>query len=461
MSVPPWTGLPRQHAPAAASTRGLARRTALLAPLALLSGCGLLDLDSLFSATKKPLPGKREDVSTAASGLTVDGADLGPVTLPAAVANADWPQSGLNPAHLIGNLAGSAAQRAWSSSIGESGGYRRRITARPVVAEGLVFTMDPDAVVSAFDLRSGGRAWRTDTQGKKDRSTNVGGGIAYDGGTLYAATGRADVLGLDPRTGAIRWRNTIEAPARSAPTIAEGKLFLPTIEDKLLALSTKDGSRIWAYQATSAATSVLGQPAPAYADGLVVAGFGSGDLVAVRSDSGTVAWADSLGAGVATGGVADLSAIRGLPVIDSGRVYAIGLGGLMVCLDLRAGRRLWERGIASAETPCAAGDWVFVLTEDQRIAALHRDDGRARWVSDLQHYADLTKDTDEIFWCGPVLLDGRLAVGSSDRRLMLLDAHDGTTVVQMKLPGECSLAPVIAGNTLLVVTDDGTLTAMR
>ena len=37
----------------------------------------------------------------------------------------------------------------------------------------------------------------------------------------------------------------------------------------------------------------------------------------------------------------DLSSIRGAPVIDGGTVYAVGLGGLIVAIDLRSGRRVW------------------------------------------------------------------------------------------------------------------------
>ncbi len=187
-------------------------------------------------------------------------------------------------------------RRSWNRSIGEGGGYRRKITATPAIAGGQVFTMDSDGAVSAFDVASGNRHWNTDTQPKKDRSTNVGGGLAAVGGTVYATTGRAEALALDARTGKIIWRSALETPARSAPTVVDNRLFVTTLDDRMLAFSTSDGKRLWSFQATAPATSVLGAPAPAYADGLVVGGFGSGDLVTLRADTGTLAWSDSLAA---------------------------------------------------------------------------------------------------------------------------------------------------------------------
>ncbi len=156
--------------------------------------------------------------------------------------------------------------------------------------------MDSDGSVSAFDVATGSRRWNTDTQGEKDRSTNVGGGLAVAGGVLYATTGRARPWRWTRPAGKINWRASLGAPARSAPTVVENRLFVPTIDERLVCLSTADGKQVWSYQATAAGTIVLGEPAPAYADGLVVAGFGSGDLVALRADSGTLAWSDSLAA---------------------------------------------------------------------------------------------------------------------------------------------------------------------
>ena len=102
-----------------------------------------------------------------------------------------------------------------------------------------------------------------------------------------------------------RWRlrpARSSGASRSAPRCARhppspmGGVFFATLDNQLQALATDDGRRLWGYQAAAAETPVLGLPAPAYADGLVVAGFGSGELVALRAATGSVAWSDSLAA---------------------------------------------------------------------------------------------------------------------------------------------------------------------
>jgi outer membrane protein assembly factor BamB len=437
----------------------LSRRAALLGPPALLSGCSLYD--DWFGKVKPPLPGQREAIGAVNQALAVESGSAVKVVLPEAVRNAAWPTPGGNPAHLAGHLA--AADRlaeVWRASIGTGGGYRRKILAQPVIEGGIVFAMDSGAVITAFDANTGARKWRLATRDEDDDSTNIGGGMSVDQGVLYAVNGLADALAIDAATGSVRWRRNTGTPARSAPTIAEGRMFYVTFDDRLLALDINDGRQIWSYHASSATTSLLGQPAPAYADGLVVAGFGSGELATLRADSGGVAWTDSLAA-AGQSAASEVSAIRGLPVIANGRVYAIGLGGLCLSIDLRSGRRLWEREIGGSDNPWIAGDWMFVVTTGQRITALNRADGRPAWAADLPKFDNEEKKRDPIHWFGPVLVGDRLVVAGNNSQALAISPYTGETLGQQDLSGPASLAPAVADGTLYVVTDNGSLTALR
>ncbi len=456
--VIPASGLPGERQ---AGAGACGRRAALLLPL-LLGGCGIADT-LLGRIEKPPLPGVRVPVLGGATAATVraEAAGMPAVTLPPALSNAAWSQSGGVPSHLMGNLAGGF-KPAWRAHVGAGGGYRAKLTAQPLVVDGRVFVMDSDAVVSAYALADGTRLWRTPTRAPKDRSRNVGGGIAVEGGTVFAVNGLAEAVSLDAGTGKVGWRSDLGMPARSPPTVAGGRVFVGTIDARLLALDTGTGKQVWAYQAAGAnGTSVLGQPAPAVGEGVVVAGFGSGDLVAVRVESGALAWSDNLGAGGGRNSLTDLSSVAAAPVIDGGTVYAIGLGGLMVASDLRSGRRVWERDIGGGQMPWVAGDWVFVVTTDQQLVALERAAGRARWLTDLPHYDNEQKHTGSIDWSGPLLAGGRLVLAGDNGRLLFADPISGAVLGDRELPGAGSVHPVAAASTVLVLTDDGTLTAFR
>jgi outer membrane protein assembly factor BamB len=437
----------------------LTRRSALLLPLAA-AGCSTLD--RWFGDTKTPLPGKREAILPPRRGLTIDNPRTRPVALPHPAPNKEWLQAGDNAAHVPGHPEVAVQlSRVWKADIGEGSGYRRLITARPVVAAGRVFAMDSDAVVSAYDLRSGERLWRTETAAPDDDSTNVGGGVALADGVAYVSTGRASLLALDASSGKIRWRQPLGTPARAAPTIADNRLFVPTLDEQLTAFARADGARLWSYQGGAVDTGLLGLPSPACAEALVVAGFGSGDLACLRVEDGTVTWTDGLGAARGRTSLADLSAVRAMPAIAQGTAYAVSFGGLCVGIDLRTGRRLWTREIASQESPWLAGDWLFILSLDQHVAAVNRLDGAVAWVAELPQFEDPKARTGPIHWVGPVLAGDRLIVAGSTEEALAISPYTGAILGRQPLTAAAAISPIVADGTVLFVTNDGSLLAFR
>ena len=437
----------------------LSRRAALMGLPLAVSGCGIFD--SLLGDNKAKLSGKREAILGSRGGLQVDAADGRSVTIPPPVSVGAWTEAGGNVTHALGNIAVTGLQPAWSASIGAGGGYRAKLTSQPLVQNGTVYTMDSDGRVSAFDFANGSRRWRTDTAADDSRSSNIGGGIAIQAGKIYATTGRGEALSLDADTGKVLWRKDLGVPARSGPTLANDRMHFTTIDDQLLALSLANGERVWGYTAASSNTTVLTDAAPAISDGFVVAGFGSGELVAVRADSGVLAWSDTLASSRGRNSSVDLSAIRGLPVIDQGRIYAIGVGGLILALDVRSGRRLWEREIGGGQTPWLAGDWLFVQTTGQALAAISAADGRVRWLQDLPRWDNPAKQRDAIFWSGPLMANGKLLLAGTSAIAVSINPVDGRILGTQTMSSAVSVAPVAAAGSVLILCDDGTLQAFR
>ncbi len=435
----------------------LSRRAALGLPLAL-GGCSVFD--NILGENKPKLSGKRESILGSQGGLAVDSSGR-TITIPPASPVASWPQPGGMPSHAVGNVAVSGFKPAWTSDIGSGGGYRAKLTAQPLVQDGTVYTMDSDGVVCAFDFARGSRRWRMETAADDSRSSNIGGGIALEAGRIYATTGRGDALALEADTGRIVWRKPIGVPARSAPSLANGRMHFTTLDDQLLALSLPTGERVWGYTGTSSATTVLADASPAIADGFVVAGFGSGELITVRAESGVLSWSDSLASSRGRNSSLDLSAIRALPVISNGRVYAIGVGGIIVALDLRSGRRLWERDIGGSQTPWLVGDWLFVQTSGQSLAAIDANDGRVRWLQDLPRWDNPAKQRDPIFWSGPLMANGKLVLAGTSQVAVSVNPTDGRILGTQEMSSAVSVAPVAAAGSLLILADDGTLQVFR
>ena len=433
----------------------------------LLAGFALSGCDSakhLFGDTEAaPLKGQRISVLELQRDL-VPNPELKdiPVKLPEVWTNQFWPQAGGYPNHALGHLSlGQKLQRAWKISIGAGGDDRTPLIAAPIVAEGAVFTLDTDNHVSSFDLRTGKRRWEASIRPPGEKSAGaLGGGIAYSSGKVYATSGFKSLTALNPATGKTVWRAEIPSPARSAPTVMDDRIYLITLDNRLIVLSTADGSPLWNYSGISQTTNLLGSAAPAADASLAVLPLSSGEIFGLRPETGRVAWEDNLSAVRRTGALSSISDIRGLPVMDQGVVYAISFSGRMVALDQATGQRVWQREIGSTETPWAAGDTVFVLTAEQQLAALTRRAGDIHWVTQLPRFEDNEKEKP-IIWAGPVLAGNRLFVVSSRGEMDEVNPQDGKILKKEQLGAEVHLAPVVVSNTLLVLANDGELSAWR
>jgi outer membrane protein assembly factor BamB len=194
---------------------------------------------------------------------------------------------------------------------------------------------------------------------------------------------------------------------------------------------------------------------------MVVVPYTNGDLYAMRTANGREMWSDSL---TRTGGGDTLSTINDIaarPVIDGGVVFAISHAGRFVAIDMLSGERIWTRDIAGVQTPWVAGGFVYVLSTSGNLVAIEKTTGRAAWITYLGRWQDEEDREDPIDWSGPVMIQGRLVLTSSDGRMLLVNAANGGIEAQYGLGDMSFIAPVVAGDVLYLLTDDGVLTAYR
>jgi outer membrane protein assembly factor BamB len=434
----------------------------LLAALPLaLGGCSLWD--GIFRDTKQPLPGERRSVLPGETELLPDeGIEAAEIALPPPSRNAHWPVPGGTASNVMGHLdGGDRLAVAWRANTGTGASRRRRLMAPPVVMDGKVFVADAEARVTALDLAGGRTLWRAATRPERGSSTVLGAGVACDGERVIAATGFAEMLALSPETGEILWRRPLPSPSRGAVTIAENRAVALCVEGQVVAVDPATGEQAWQYRGPSETTTLLASAAPAADQGLMLVGFGNGDIAVLRLDSGRVTWSEATGAGRGRPSIADFATVVGRPAIDRGRGLVTGAGGVTMAIDMRSGRRIWERELAGRESPWIAGDWVFLISAAEELVCLSRGDGRARWVTALPRFRDEDRRRDPIQWTGPILIGDRLVVASTRGQAIAVSPYTGEILGRQSLPAGVRVSPVAADGTLLLLSDDATLVALR
>ncbi|MFA9201417.1 MAG: PQQ-binding-like beta-propeller repeat protein [Cypionkella sp.] len=440
--------------------RTVGRAGTMLALALAVGACGVFGGGD---RKETPTVGNRIPVLSRIESAKVDPALAGvAVVLPPAQVNAEWAQAGGNAGKSYGHLAlAENLGRAWTASVAGSSD-RRRLAAAPVVGDGKLFVADSNGMVHAFDAQSGGKLWSHAAEVGGDlRAANFGGGVSFDGGRVYATNGVGEVVALDAGTGAQIWKVKPAGPLRGAPTVAFGAVYVMTQDNQIIALSAADGKLQWNESGATAQTGLFGVASPAAGAGTVIAGFSSGELVAYRYENGRTLWADALARTSISTEVGALSDIDADPIIDSGRVYALGQGGRMAAYELVTGQRIWELNLAGISTPAVAGEWVFTLTDDARLLAIARGTGRVRWITDLGRWRNAEKKKDPIFWTGPVLAGNNLWVANSLGQVYRVSVSEGSATLFQDLKQPIAQAPIVANNTLYVLDESGTIHAFR
>lgn len=383
--------------------------------------------------------------------------------VPAPVDVADWPQPGgpsdNAPAHA--NASG-AFQIDWRRGVGAGSNENTRIASPPVIADGKIFVLDADQELSALRVAGGGRIWSKSLTPRRGRDKNaLGGGVAVADGRVFVTSGYGFVAAFDAGTGAEIWRTASESPFHAAPTVSGGRVFAVNNDSELIAFDATTGAVQWTHQAIAESARILSASSPAARGDIVVAPFASGEVVALLAANGRRLWVDAL---TRAGRLTSLSAINdiaGRPVVYEGAVYAASHSGILAAIDQRSGQRIWQRVMASTQTPWVAGDALYVVTIDGELTAIERATGEPFWVTQLRRYKEEDERKGRIAWTGPVLVGGKLFLASSTGEAVVVDPSNGAIQRTLRVGAPVYIPPVVAGGKVYLLTDEATLVALK
>ena len=379
------------------------------------------------------------------------------------ILNAGHP--GLSAGHSGGNVKASLPfKRAWRASIGGSGNSLTEL-AQPVVAGEQVFTVAPNGVVSAFNIKTGKINWQiTIEEFTDDPLPGIAGGLAVRGETLFVHAGERSLAALSVQDGSMIWSISLRFPVRGGPTIVGQEAVAVTdLDGNIFAYSTNDGSLFWERAGLPVNTVVFGAPSPAFAnDQLAVAGYG-GDISLLEANSGQIIWSDTLAAFSPRTPLQGLGDIRAHPVFDGGLIFAVSQAGQIAAFNARSGLLVWDQLIGCIEMPWVAGKSLFLQTIDGRLYALRRSDGVVRWVVELPGALPkgVVASEDIPRYVGPVVVDGKVMVISKSGSLFAFDANTGDGDKVIDVGSDVVTPPQLGSGMMFVLSGNGTLTAFE
>ncbi|MBO6289125.1 MAG: PQQ-binding-like beta-propeller repeat protein [Alphaproteobacteria bacterium] len=437
----------------------------MLKPNFMTITSSLLALGLLCGCSNKVLPqGTRVSVLDQEASVKAEVADgASQIQLPTPTAIAGWRQTDVNAQHVIPNAQmGAKFARAWKADFGKGSSKHEFLISQPLINGNVAYTLDAEGLMRAFNLNDGETLWGTELEAKQkyvDDTAIKGVGMAMEGGVIYATTGFGVIYAVNAEDGKILWQKDMHTLLRIAPVIAAGKLLIQSVDNKFYALNIKNGEKLWEYDIAMENTTMVGGSTPAYSPSLdvVVTGFSNGELQAFNGTIGTPLWSDTLISQRQAYSSTYLHTIKAAPVVEGGKVYALGRSNVMAAIDMRTGTRIWEKAIGGINTPLLAGNTLYVVTGKQELVALNKENGRILWAKNIDFGEK--EESDRIF--APVMIDSRLVVALSNGDVLFYNPKTGDLTDRLDTDEELNAAPVAANGYVLFVTANAKLLAYK
>ena len=338
------------------------------------------------------------------------------------------------PAELGPNTALLQVRPAWNARIGAIG-FPLTVS----VNGAAVAVASGDGSVAQIDAATGREMWRASA------GAALSAGVGSDGKLVSVITGNNEVLTFAGGA-APAWRQKLTAQAFTAPLVAGGRVFVMAADRSVSAYDGQSGRRLW-NQPRPGEALVLRQSGVMLAVGdTLVVGL-AGRLVGLNPANGSVRWEAAIATPRGTNDVERLVDLVGSVSRVGNSVCARAFQARVGCVDAERGTVQWTKPASGAEGLHGDDRLVFGTESDGKVMAWRRDNGERAWSSERLQFRSLT---------APLALGRSVVVGDSTGLVHLLSREDGSALNRLTTDGTAIAAtPVLAGNTLVVVTRGG------
>jgi outer membrane protein assembly factor BamB len=295
-------------------------------------------------------------------------------------------------------------------------------------------------------------------------------------GAVYIGSLDEHLYALELATGKEKWKYKA-APFKAPASVRNGYVYIGDSDGIFHCVDAANGKQRWTFKTEAEISGGAN-----FADDAVLFGSGDETLYCLSSKDGKERWRFKVPGGP----------VLGSPAIVDGRTFAAGCDSTLHVLELATGKELAsvELGGQIAATAAIVGDHMYVGTMTNQFLGINWKKPEIVWTFEAQRRQQpffastavsdklviagsrdkrvygLDRQTGKQVWSfetknridsSPVIVGNRILVGSLDGNLYVLDLAKGTEVTRFELGSPIVGSPAIAEGCLVVGTDDGTI----
>jgi len=350
------------------------------------------------------------------------------------------------PAKLVEFEPTLKVGKVWSTKVGDGLDKTGR-QLRPAYQSGSIYAADHKGLLMAIDADSGNKLWEIKTK------LPFTGGPGISDNLLLMGTENGEVFAFDASTGTQLWSATVTSEVLAAPAETDGIVVIRCIDGRIFGLDADTGQRIWIYDHSVPLLTLRGNAPTLLRAGVAFIGYDGGQVVALRTEDGTLMWEQTLVTSEGRTELERLSDIDGQLVFIASDLLVSSYKNRLASLAADSGRLLWFKDISSATGVSVNRINLTLSDKEGNLWLLDRRNGAESWKHDQLLRRGLTR---------PVFYGSFIVVGDQEGYLHWINISDGQFAAREKVGGKgFSGPPLVIGNTLYVMTKKGEITAFR
>ena len=343
------------------------------------------------------------------------------------------------PAELATNAPKLGVRLAWTARVGAVNfPLDIAVTSANNATGAIVSVASGDGIVASFDAASGRELWRAQA-GKA-----LAAGVGSDAGFAAVVTISNELITFDK--GREVWRQKLGTSSYTAPLVAGGKVFVLGADLAISAFELADGKKLWSQKKSTEALTLRQSGVLLMVSDTLVSSA-SGRLLGINPLDGNVRWSTPIATARGTNEIERLVDLVGRVSNNSevvcARAYRVSVG----CVNTLRGNLLWTKPAVGQEGVQGDARTLFGAESDGKVIAWNRGNGERLWQTEQLLNRNLS---------APAVLEKAIAVGDSTGLVHFLSKTDGSPLNRLTTDGSAmAAAPVVVGNTLVVVTRNG------
>jgi outer membrane protein assembly factor BamB len=339
-------------------------------------------------------------------------------------------------------------KKLWGDNVG--GGKKQvklRLGLGPALDGGVVYAASDKGEVLAVNLETGKSVWI------KKLKMPLSAGPTAGFGMVVVGSSKGVLVALDETSGKERWRSRVNSELLSPPAIGEKVVVLRSVDGRLHGMDSATGKELWQVEQQVPRLSLRGTATPVIAKELAISGFDNGKVMAVSLVTGDTVWDTALASPHGRTELDRLVDIDSAVRVVGDDVFAAGFQGRTAMLALDSGQIWWAHDMSSDRGLSVDGETLYVTQADGVVSALRQRDGSEVWSNDRLRRRGLS---------APVETTTAVVLADYQGYLHFLDKATGTLVARERVSKfRVSNPPVAMDDTVVVLDDGGRLAAFR